>query len=74
MQQTERINQLLKGSVTIAADFGDLTDAEAAELVVLIENIHISQARFQVAMARGKTQGDVIAIRETKKRKPASKN
>ena len=55
--ESQRVRELLKGATEIKAGYEGLTEAEAVELVMILDGVDEVEARFRVAIERGETAG-----------------
>ena len=56
-ETSRRLDELLKDATEVQPDFPGLSEEGAVEAIQIIYGVSESQARFQLAFARGETKG-----------------
>jgi hypothetical protein len=56
-KEEARLNVLLKGADEIPADYAGLTEAEAIEVIMILDGVDEADARERFNFARGQTGG-----------------
>ncbi len=62
-EQSARVSTLLNGRTDISEDFAGFSEAEAVELLMILQGIDEAEARHRLAFARGEISGDVITLK-----------
>lgn len=55
--ESQRVRELLKGATEIKAGYEGLTEAEAIDLLMVLDGVDEVEARFRVAIERSETAG-----------------